>query len=85
MCTTLEHVPSVGGIFCEGGGVCQNVPNPELKMFYYTPKRLNYPPNLCENNNVMKVTPLIGSPVSQNNDYIKVTLLILGLESQNNK
>ena len=43
------------------------------------------PPNLCENNNVMKVTPLIGSPVSQNNDYIKVTLLILGLESQNNE
>ena len=50
MCTTLEHVPSVGG------GIWQNVPNPELKMFYYTPKRLNYPPNLCENNNIMKVT-----------------------------
>ena len=44
-CAQLWNMSQVwggGGIFCEGGeGVCQNVPNPELKMFYYTPKRLN--------------------------------------------
>ena len=27
-----------------------------------TPKRPNNPPNLCDNNNIMKVTPLICSP-----------------------
>ena len=40
-----------------------------VKMcFIMTPKRPNNPPNLCDNNNIMKVTPLVCSPESQNND-----------------
>ena len=33
-----------------------------------TPTRPNNPPNLCENNNIKKVIPLICSPESQNNE-----------------
>ena len=49
------------------------------------PKRPNNPPNLCDNNNIMKVTPLICSPESQNNYKLKVTPLIWGFEIQNNE
>ena len=46
---TWEH-------FVRGEGVWQNVPNPKLKMrFIMTPTRLDNPPNLCENNNIMKL------------------------------
>ena len=38
------------------------------KCFIMTLKRPNNPPNLCDNNNIMKVTPLICSPESQNNN-----------------
>ena len=59
---TWEH-------FVRGGGVSQNVPNPKWKEgFIMTLKRPNNPPNLRDNNNIMKVNPLICSPESQNND-----------------
>ena len=59
---TWEH-------FVRGGGPHKMFPIPNEKMcFIMTPKRPNNPPNLCDNNNIMKVTPLICSPESQNND-----------------
>ena len=55
----------------------ENVPNPKLKMrFIMTPTRLDNPPNLCENNNIMKLGQIwwdlelkkkIHSPESKNN------------------
>ena len=75
MCKIWEHVPKRGGGLTHSQiqtwehFVSQNVPNPKWKMcFIMTPKRPNNPPNLCDNNNIMKVTPLICSPESQNNN-----------------
>ena len=67
-----------GGITHSQIQIWQNVPNPKLKMrFIMTPTRLDNPPNLCENNNIMKLGQIwwdlelkkkIHSPESKNND-----------------
>ena len=62
---TKKKCAKFGNMSQKGGGV----PIPKLKIcFIMTPKRPNNPLNLCDNNNIMKVTPLICSPESQNND-----------------
>ena len=58
---TWEH-------FVRGRGLAKFSQSQMKNVFYYDPKKPNNPPNLCDNNNIMKVTPLICSPESQNND-----------------
>ena len=66
MCQIWEHVQN-GGV---GGGLAHSqmatcYQSQRRNVFYHDPKSPNNPPNLCENNNIMKVTPLICSPESQ--------------------